>query len=195
MTISKDRIAEFVKPWGQWWPLLLAFGGIATVYIADAAGWHWVLVKSTHEVIAPPLLALVVAVLIVRRLREKAPEFAVLAVLAFIFMMREIHFRHTTKPTYVVLVLWICWVWLRRRELLPALDKGRLKPWLFATGLAYVLSQVIAQRFFKHVPILPREHELHIAFEETSETFAHIMLLITAFSDRFVRGKGRTGRT
>jgi len=189
MTPSKDQIVKFLKPWGQWWPLLLAFAGIAMVYIADAAGWHWILVKSTHELIAPPLLGFVVIVLIVRRVREKDPVFAVLAVLAFVFLIREIHFRHTTKPTYVVLAMWVCWVWFRRRQLLPALDRGRLKPWLFATGAAYVLSQVIAQRFFKYVPILPREHELHIALEETSETFAHIMLLITAFSDRFSRGK------
>jgi len=191
--ISKESIVRFISPWQQWWPLLFIFGGIVTVYVASAVGWQWVLVKTTHEIIAPPLLGIVLAVYLTRSIREKSPELVILAVLSFIFLIREIHFHHTTKPTYVALALWMFWVWSWRTRLLPALDKGRLKPWLFATGAAYVLSQVIAQRFFKYVPLLPHEHDLHVALEETSETFAHITFLVTAFADRFSRNKGASG--
>jgi len=183
MKINRQQIHDFLDPGSQWWPMLMGPAGLVLVYIANAVNWQWELQKGTHEIIAPYILGVTLAVYIWRAVREHRPVWQVMAVLSFIFLIREIHFHHTTKPTYVALALWAIWVYAWRDRLIPELDKGAFKPWLFAAGFAYVFSQAVAQRWLRHV--LPNEQHLHVSLEETIETFAHITLLITAFADRF----------
>ncbi len=188
MSIDKKEIRDFLLPWSQWWPMIMGVAGLLLVYFAYAIDWQWELAKGTQEIVAPYILSLAMGVYIGRAVSEKEPAWQVLAVLSFIFMIREIHFHHTTKPTYVALAIWAAWVFAWRDRLVPMLEKGAFKNWLFAAGFAYVFSQMVGQRWLRYV--LPYEHHLHVSMEETMENFAHLTLLITAFSDRF-RGPRR----
>jgi len=176
------RIPELLRPPAQWLVLLVPAAAIAAVYIANAAGWEWLLRKGTHEVLAPIILGLTVLILAVRARRKKRLWWRMLTILAAVFLLREIHPRYSTKVAYVLLAVWgVAAVW-RRNELLPGLRRVRFRALLGGMFAAYVVSQMVGQRWLRHV--LPLESRLHISFEETLETAAHLMFLALAVFGR-----------
>jgi hypothetical protein len=62
---------------------------------------------------------------------------------------------------------------------MDSLADRRLLLALVATGWAYLLSQLIARRVFRFVPL---EDVLHVPAEEVTETMAHTMLAGIAIS-------------
>ena len=97
------------------------------------------------------------------------------------FFCREWHFAGTSTGVYVVLVLLGFWAFKQRRLFDKFIGKGRFRIWLFSAFATYLLSQLIARRFFRHL-YLPQEAQLHINLEETVETMAHVMLIVVSFS-------------
>ena len=100
-----------------------------------------------------------------------------LAVLAGVFVVREIHFPGVKKPVYAALIALCVWAVLWRKQLAEPLREWRHTSWLIATAGAYFLSQVIARRAFRGIP---GEQEIHRSLEEWAETVAHLMFIITS---------------
>ena len=180
--------------WWSWWPVLLRPAAMGLTYlaywlthVAEWQDWGWYLYKKNHEVLAVCLLAVAALVYLVRAWRGRTPVHIILTVLAVAFLCREIHFTGTDLGVYVTLVILAVWAWHWRDRLSTASRVGQFRPWLFAAGCTYVLAQLIARRAFgDHLPYDQVMHK-YGWLEEAVETMAHILLLVTAFADRFGR--------
>jgi hypothetical protein len=161
----------------SWRPLLAVPAVVALGLLARPLGFPGLLEKRPHELIAPPILCLVVGFCARRAMLDNDLFFAWLTGLAAVFLVREVHFTGSDPITGVGLVLLVVWAALRRRALLDALLAWRHAPWLYATVLCYLLSQLVARRAFKS---LPGEKGLHVGLEELLETAAHLLFLLTA---------------
>ncbi len=174
------------NPWWQWWPLLIGPAAMLLTYVAYWCNWTWFLSKESHEIAALALLTGATAAYLAAALRGRNPAHVILTVLAAVFLCRELHFVGTNNGTYIALVLLAVWSWRWRARLVTATAVGLFRPWLFASGWAYFLSQLVARRVFRGMPL---EEQLQNPgwLEETVETGAHLALLITAFADLFGR--------
>ena len=101
-----------------------------------------------------------------------------LTLLAIAFTCREIHFAGSGVGIYVALVVLIALGVRWREALIGELSRDWRLTWIMGAAWAYFLSQFVARRALRG--ILPLEEELHIPIEETLETAAHVMLLLTA---------------
>lgn len=129
------------------------------------------------EVPAPWLVGLVAAIYLVRTAKTLNPLYVLLAALAFVFTLREIHFGWMDKGVYIgAAAIAVCAVLWRRRLAEPLRDL-RHSSWLLATVAAYAVAVMIGRRFFKFIP---GEHDIHRSLEEWAETVAHLMFLVTA---------------
>lgn len=173
----------------DWLPLLAGPLIVLLVYFSyyiNPTPSCWVGNKSRLEMLALWFTSIAVFVYLIRALTSKKPVFIMLTALAAAFLCREIHFTGTSAGIYVALVIiGFCGV-LWQDDVFKNLEDGKLLQWLVATFSVYFLSQLVARRVFRFMPL---EHDLHVAFEEVLESGAHIMLIITAFSDFF--GKWR----
>ena len=86
-----------------------------------------------------------------------------------------------------LLAAWAIWGWLWSNRWNAAMHAGRLWLWLCCTGWTYLLSQLMSRRAMKFLPLEGAPHRLHVPMEESIENVAHIMLIVCAFADRFVR--------
>lgn len=168
----------------SFWPFLLWILPFAAVYGFGALGYQEVFGRTYNEAIAIPLLFVSAASfgLLARKHRN---EFALaLAVLSTGFFLREWHFTGTGTAVYVVATGVAGWFVVRRRRMSELIKNTPVEIWLWATGLCYLLSQMIARRMFggDHLGWLPMEDTYHISLEETMETLAHIMLALTSFA-------------
>ncbi len=153
-------------------------------YFAKAQGLDWYLNKPPHEVAAVCLTSIALLCHAVRWRSGHNPVHQWLTFLALAFLCREIHFAGTGKGVYIALVVLLIWGWRSRKQLIEGAAQGRLGQWVLATGWTYFLSQFIARRVFRHL-YLPNEDGMHIMLEEAVENMAHIVLITTAFADRF----------
>ena len=172
--------------WWHWWPVLLGPAAVLLTYVAYWSDWDWFLSKQLHETMALALLAAATAAYLSAAWRGRSPVHVIMVVLAAAFLCREIHFVGTSNGVYVALVVLAIWSWHWRKRLIPATAVGRLRPWLFASACTYLLAQLVARRVFRGMPL---EETLQNPgwLEEAVETTAHVVLLITAFADRFGR--------
>jgi hypothetical protein len=177
-----------------WWPFLLGPAIMGFNYFAEAQGLSWYLSKPTHEVAAVCLTSIALLCHAVRWRTGHNPVHQWLTFLALAFLCREIHFAGTGKGVYIALIVLLIWGWRSRKQLLEGAAVGRLGQWVLATGWTYFLSQFIARRIFRYL-YLPNEDGMHIMLEEAVENMAHIMLIITAFADRFGKERDNTPAT
>ena len=157
------------------------------VYVASSAEWTYVLRKGVLERAAIWLMVMAFVVWLNAALRARTALHVIMTALAFVFLCREIHFAGTSTGVYVGVVAVGVWAFAWRERLREPLDRGQVWPWLTATAWTYVLSQLVARRVFR---FLPMEDPLHVPLEETVETVAHTMLVVTAFADLMPRKKG-----
>jgi len=150
-------------------PVLAAFSTYPA-HVNDFQVWNF---KGTHEPLALTLLGPAAVAFALHALVGRDRLRLLLALLAVAFYCREWHFAGTSKGVYVALGLLGVWGWAWRRFLMDTLADRRLLLPLVATGWAYLLSQLIARRVFRFVPL---EDVLHVPAEEVTETMAHTML-------------------
>lgn len=168
----------------SFWPFLLWTLPIAAVYGLGVLGLSDLCGRTYNEAIAMPLV-FVSAVSYGWLAWKKHNEFAMaLAVLSTGFFAREWHFAGTSTGVYIVAAGVAGWFLYRRRRMSQLIKNSPVEIWLWATGLCYVMSQVIARRVFSsdHLGWLPMEETYHIAMEETTETMAHLMLALTSLA-------------
>ena len=152
-------------------PLLVMVG----VYAARAAGWEAAIAKSTHEVIAPYLLAGALAVATIRWLVGRERFTLVLGALCLVFLLREIHFSGAKLVLYIGVALIAVWSLLWAKSLLPSLiDKPRGR-WLIVVIWTYALALLVQRGALK---FLPDEERIHVQLEEVLENLGHLFLLI-----------------
>jgi len=174
-----------------WWPLLAVPAVVVLGLVARPFGFGELLVKRPHELLAPPVLALTVLLCARRALATDDLLFAWLTGLAAVFLVREVHFAGSDPITGAGLLLLAVWAAIRRRALRDALLAWRHAPWLYATALCYLLSQLVGKRVFK---ALPGERGLHIGMEELLETAAHLLFLLCAVLGQAGLGRRRSRR-
>ncbi|HEV55871.1 MAG TPA: hypothetical protein ENN87_00020 [Phycisphaerales bacterium] len=163
----------------QWWPLLIGPLAMGVVYVADWAGHESLVSRQTNESLALVLLSIPLVLFLLRAKMLRSEMHLFMGLLCLAFFCREWHFAGTSKGIYVALALLGLWAVKRKAVLEAALGWGRLRMWLFATAMTYLLSQLIARRVFRYVG-LPREADLHVLLEETVETAAHLMMIVAA---------------
>jgi len=131
--------------------------------------------------------------LLVAALKVRNTASLVLLVLAVNFLIIELDQTPITLPSietfvmrtkgyiYVALGVMAAWGIWEERKIISFFYKYPLTKVMFlGVFSSYFLSQLIARRVFKHIPILPHEHDYHIALEEVTENGAHIFFLFLA---------------
>lgn len=168
----------------SFWPFLLWLLPFAAVYGFGFWGLLDLLGRTYNEAAAMPLLF--VSIVSYGLLAwKKHNEFAlILAVLSTAFFLREWHFAGTGTGVYIAAAGVGGWFVYRRRRMNELIKNTPVEIWLWATGLCYLMSQVIARRVFsdEHLGWLPMEDMYHIHLEETMETLAHLMLAFTSYA-------------
>ena len=169
----------------SWWPLLLAPAAVAAVSIPHALGDTRVLMlQHSLDDYGPFLIGLAAAMYVTRGFVTRNPLYIILAVLASAMTIREIHFEHTAAEQYIkkgiyvaAALIGIWWFIWRRRLVAPLMGDRRHWSWLTCTLLVYALSVIVSRRLFKFVP---GEKAMHRVAEETLETVAHLMFIVTS---------------
>lgn len=175
------------------WPGLLAIGPlvIAGMYVAHAMGYPVAeedFNKYVNEMFAVVLLAVVLAILLIRSIRQRSLLYLLLAGFALTAWLREIHFEWTHRGVYVLLLALIACAWWWRERLKPLAQAGNFMPWFKAMLVVYLLSVLVSRRVFRG--LLPHEPLLHVALEETLENVAHSMLLVIALAGHWRKPGG-----
>jgi len=179
--------------YGEWWPMLCGPLAIAGVYVAAATDQQWLVSRAANEDIALPLVAAALVGFAVRAWRFGSEFHLFMAVLCAAFFCREWHFAGTSKGIYIAMALLAVWAVKRRAVFERALSDRRLVVWFWATFVTYVLSQLIARRLFRHLG-MPLEDQLHVLLEETVETTAHLMMIVTCLVARSPAGSAGPGK-
>ena len=173
----KARLLRFAK----WWPMLLGPAAMLIVYIANADRQEQYVSKGPNERIALILLAVPLINFLLQSAVFKRGFCLFMACLSAAFFCREWHFPGTSVGIYIALAMLAFWAIKRKDDFEQYIGRGSFRIWLIATFATYLLSQLIARRVFHYVN-LPLEEHLHIYFEETVETTAHLMLLAASFA-------------
>lgn len=161
----------------SWWPLLLGPVAMALVYIAEATGREELVSRGFNEQMALVLVGIPLVLFALQAIIFRSEFHLFMAVLCAAFFCREWHFYGTSRGIYIALVLLGTWAAIRRVNFDRIVGKGHLRIWIIAMLVTYLLSQLIARRVFKHIPILPNEGQLHISLEETVETAGHLTMI------------------
>ena len=173
----QSRVAQL--HYVQWWPVLLGPGAMLFVYLTKIIGQEWLISRGSNENIALWLLGVCVIGFAIQAFHFRSEFHLFMLALCVAFFCREWHFPGTGKGIYIALAVLALWA-IIRKDKLEVIRDNRLKVWLWVTFGTYLLSQLIARRVFRYVH-LPQEADLHILLEETVETMAHIMMIITCF--------------
>ena len=175
-------------------PGLLAVSGVYAVYHFNT--YTWISERDFNENLALFLVPMIVLVLTAKSVLSKDPLMTYLAVLALVFLVRELDDTFFTLfgRTYVFeskklvefLLVGMClWAFVWQEQLFNSLNRfAILKISIFGVLWTYFFSQVIARRVFRG--ILPNEGLLHVPLEETTETAGHLFFLIFACCCFFV---------
>ncbi len=166
--------------------MLLGPAAMVATMIIGEAGAGELLAKSGHEALAIGLTITAVLACAAHLAFTRHAFHLLLLALAISVMFREFHWEWTTRGIFVAIgVLAVVAVIIRNR-LFPFTDaQPALRVWLIATGCTYVLSQVVARKFFQFM--LPDGSSLWRLFElyyddmeEIVENVAHAMLILTS---------------
>jgi len=171
----------------DWWPLLFGPAIILTVYISyllNPTPSCWVGNKARLEMLAIYFTSAATIIYLIRVIFSRNPVFILLFALSLTFLCREIHFAGTSAGVYIALGILGAWTLLWQDRIFEGLKKGALLKWVISTFSVYFLSQLVARRVFRFMPL---EDILHVPFEEMLENGAHLLLITTAFSDLFSR--------
>ena len=172
------------------WPALLGPLLILFTYAAYALGWDWVQSKGLHESVALFLTPIALGLFAWTAFETRDPLQQVLAGLAAIFLMRELHIYGTHNATYVALVASVIWGWnWRHRLAVPFLRPGT-RSLVYSALLTYLLSQLLDRRALR---VLPNEPTIRLGAEEMMENPGHVLWITTAIVTRRVllRERGR----
>lgn len=151
-------------------------------YWAQSNGYHTLLLKAHHEVIAIALMSSAVAIFLTRVLCYRMEIDYILTAMSVNFLCREIHFKGTNNAVVIVAGLVLIWVLLRRKHIWASIENAKLfQISLTGTAFTYFFSILIARRVFSadHIPILPDEALIYDRLEEVMENIAHMFLVFT----------------
>jgi len=175
------------------WIYLPSIIAVASVYVAYAYNAEWFLGKGGEETLALILMGGTISLLFVATLKFRNIASLFLLVLAVNFLIRELDKTPITLPgietfvmrtksyIYIALGVMAAWgIWQEKKIIAFFYEFPLTKIMFLGVFSSYFISQLIARRLFKHIPILPNEHEYHIAFEEITENAAHIFFLVLA---------------
>jgi len=151
---------------------------MAWVYIAQAIGKGELVSRGANENMALILVGISVLGFAVQSIKYRQEfQFFMLA-LSAAFFCREWHFYGTSNGIYVALGLLAVWAFMRKDQLGSFFSGNAVEVWAWTAFTCYLLSQLIARRVFRYVH-LPSEEQMHIYLEESVETMAHIVMIIT----------------
>lgn len=162
----------------RWWTLLLGPAAMAWVYIAEAIGKGNLVSRGTNEDMALILVGISVAGFGIQAIKYRQEFMFFMLTLCTAFFCREWHFAGTSNGIYVALALLAVWAFMRKDQLGSFFSGNAVEIWAWTAFSCYLLSQLIARRVFRYVH-LPREEDMHIFLEESVETMAHIVMIIT----------------
>ena len=158
------------------------------VYIAQAVSKEQIAWRGANESMALVLVGISIAGFGIQAIKYKQEfQFFMLA-LCTAFFCREWHFAGTSNGIYVALGILAVWFFKRQRQIDGFFKGNSVEPWFWATFSCYALSQAIARRVFRYVA-LPREEEMHIYLEESVETMAHVVMIITCAVSWFIASR------
>jgi hypothetical protein len=159
------------------------------VYIVQAFSKEQVPWRGANESMALILVGVSVVGFGIQAIKYRQEfQFFMLALCAA-FFCREWHFAGTSNGIYIALGCLAIWFFKRQRQIDGFFKGNAVETWFWATFSCYVLSQIIARRVFRYVG-LPGEEEMHIYLEESVETMAHVVMIITCFVS-WMRAKGK----
>jgi hypothetical protein len=176
----QNSTCEIQPPAAIWrfWPALLGPMAILGVYLAEMFGQLQFFGRGTNESIALLLLAVPIIGFIVQAFIFRTEFQLFMSVLCAAFFCREWHFPGTSKGIYVTLAVLAFWAVTRKDKLETLVKNKPLDVWLWSTFWTYLLSQLIARRAFRSLH-LPAEELMHVFLEESVETMAHFMMIVT----------------
>ena len=149
-----------------------------------------VLNKGSLENLALWVLPMILLVLMAKSFISRDPLMIYLALLALVFLVRELddisftffgssYTFKSKKLVDLLLVLMGLWGLGWHEKLFGSLNRFIVvKISIFGVLWTYFFSQAIARRAFRSV--LPNERLLHVPLEETVETAAHLFFLVFA---------------
>ncbi|MHC4738572.1 MAG: hypothetical protein ACYS9Y_06675 [Planctomycetota bacterium] len=178
--MDKNSTCEMKPPAAIWrfWPAMLGPMTMLCVYLAKMFGHLQFFSRGTNESIALVLLSVPIIGFIVQTSIFRSEFHAFMLVLCTALFCREWHFPGTSKGIYVALAALVFWAVKRKDKLESLVKNNLLKVWLWSTFWTYVLSLLISRRAFKYV-YLPAEEMMHVFLEESVETTAHLMMIVT----------------
>jgi len=162
----------------HWWPMLLGPAAMVLVCLTNGTTQQEIFSKGSNEAMALVLVGTALVFFALQAIIFRSEFHLFMAVLCAAFFCREWHFAGTSKGIYVALVLLGIWAVIRRVKFTGVIGKSHLRIWTVTMMATYLLSQLVARRVFKHIPILPNEDNLHIPLEETLETLAHLTMIV-----------------
>jgi hypothetical protein len=175
----------------NFWILLPGVIAVLLVYAIHHFNiYTWLTSRDFLENLAIWLVSMIFLVLMAKSFISRDPLMVYLAVLALVFLVRELddtplavfgytYIPRTKKLVDLLLVGMGLWALGWHEKLFGSLNRFMmLKISIFGVLWTYLFSQLIARRFFRGV--LPNERLLHVPLEETAETAAHLFFLVVA---------------
>jgi len=162
----------------RWWPLVLGPAAMIWVYIAQATGMGGLVSRGTNENMALVLVGISILGFGIQSIKYRREYMYFMLTLCAAFFCREWHFYGTSNGIYVALGLLSIWAFMRKDQLGSFFSGNAVEVWSWTAFSCYLLSQLIARRVFRYVH-LPSEEEMHIFLEESVETMAHIVMIVT----------------
>ena len=163
----------------DYWPFALGPVAMVVVYALYFTNSHSILGKNIQEPLHLGLISAALVVFLTAAIKEKEMFRFLMSALCFSFLCREMHFVGTSLGVYIAIAIITIWAISKWKQVEPAIKQGKIKPWLYATGFTYILSQMIARRVLRSLHV-PNEQQVHVILEEAIETVAHSMMVITA---------------
>ncbi|MHC5157805.1 MAG: hypothetical protein ACYSOZ_06880 [Planctomycetota bacterium] len=165
----------------SFWPFLLWLLPIVAVYGFSGLGLEHLCGRKVNENIALPLVFASVIGYGLLAWRQRNEFALVMFILSVVFFCREWHFAGTSKGVYVVAAFVAGWFVYRRKTINALIKNTPVEIWLWASALCYGMSVLISRRVFgeDYLALFPGEKLYHIPLEETTETMAHFMLMLT----------------
>ncbi len=153
-------------------PLLTA--ALAVGVCAGLLPW---LQEATMETAALVVVALALAVGLVRLALTREPYFLWLSTLIVVLLCREIHFAGTSAGVYVGFAGMLAVAWWKYRLLADYFASRTVMTLLAMVFLSYFLAKTLDQNWWKMVP---GEDTFERPVEETMEVAGHCLLLLLA---------------